>query len=348
MIAWTASCEIIRIVWRSSLEALKLRLHKGEVPLFHCGSRFRDVPRAPKPERGVLSLFRRSANGSLLLLLALTGVPSAAELPAAVVIVPVANMYSAANEDSDVVSQAIYGSNVSVTDERPGWTKVQTNDQYSGWMQSQETRRLGVAESGYATSQHVAQVTSLLANLYRETDVTVHRPLLAVPFETRLDVIAQGQGDDAGWVQVRLPDQRSAWIQAGDVALEPRKLTINESIALGRRFLGLTYTWGGRSSLGYDCSGFTQMLVRSRGITMPRDADLQAAWQGAVAVDRKKLRAGDLLFFGSSTDHITHTGMFIGHGRFIHDTTYGHPGVQISRLKDQPWSRLLVACRRVK
>jgi len=90
------------------------------------------------------------------------------------------------------------------------------------------------------------------------------------------------------------------------------------------------------------------MLVRSRGTTMPRDADLQAAWTGVIAIDRRKLRAGDLLFFGSAVDHITHTGMFIGHGQFIHDTTYGHPGVQISRLRDQPWTRLLVACRRVK
>jgi cell wall-associated NlpC family hydrolase len=58
------------------------------------------------------------------------------------------------------------------------------------------------------------------------------------------------------------------------------------------------------------------MLVRSRGINMPRDADLQAAWSGVIAVDRKHLRAGDLLFFGSAPDHITHTGMFIGHGEF--------------------------------
>jgi cell wall-associated NlpC family hydrolase len=125
-------------------------------------------------------------------------------------------------------------------------------------------------------------------------------------------------------------------------------LNLDESIKLGKRFLGVTYTWGGRSSFGFDCSGFTQMLLRSRGINMPRDADLQAAWDGVVAVDRKHLRAGDLLFFGSAADHITHTGMFIGHGQFIHDTTYGHPGVKISRLKDQPWKRLLVACRRIK
>jgi hypothetical protein len=272
----------------------------------------------------------------------------AVERGLAVVTVPVANMYSAPTEDVDVVSQAVLGSNVEVLEEKNGWEKVRTNDQYSGWVQQHDLRILLPGNVGYASSGQIAQVSSKTANLYRETDVTTHRPLLTVPFETRLEVVAQGHGDDRDWIQVRLPDQRIAWIQAGDVDFAPRNLSIEESIALGRRFLGLTYTWGGRSSFGYDCSGFTQMLVRSRGITMPRDADLQASWIGAVPVDRKKLRAGDLLFFGSAADHITHTGMFIGHGRFIHDTTYGHPGVQISRLNDQPWTHLLVACRRIK
>jgi len=264
-----------------------------------------------------------------------------------VVAVPVANMYSRASDDSDVVSQAIYGSDVKVLEEASGWAKVRTPDDYTGWMRLDVTLP-GANETPYATSARTVQVNSLLANLYRETDVTAHRPVLSVPFETRLEVEKEGAGDDAGWLEVRLVDGQKAWIQDGDVNTSTRPLTIEESIALGKRFLGVTYLWGGRSSLGYDCSGFTQMLVRSRGINMPRDADLQAGWSGVIAVDRKHLRAGDLLFFGSAPDHITHTGMFIGHGEFIHDTTHGHPGVQISRLRDQPWTRLLVASRRVK
>jgi cell wall-associated NlpC family hydrolase len=263
-----------------------------------------------------------------------------------VVSVPVADMYSAAREDADVVSQAIYGGNLVVLEESSGWAKVRTPDQYSGWLNLNKVRR-DSKNSFYATSANAVQVSSLLTNVYREPDVTAHRPLLAVPFESRFEVIAEGKGDDAGWLQVRLVDGSSAWVQAGDVSSDFRPLTINESLALARRFLGVTYTWGGRSSLGYDCSGFTQMVVRSRGIVMPRDADQQAVWQGAAAVDRKHLRAGDLLFFGNSVNQVTHTGMFIGHGQFIHDTTYGHPGVQISRLQDEPWTKLLIACRRI-
>jgi len=265
-----------------------------------------------------------------------------------VVAVPLVNMFSVGNTDSDVVSQAIYGTTAVVLEESPGWARVRTPDQYSGWLRADVVRRISSSELPYATSGKTAQVSGLTANLYREPDVTAHEPLLTIPFESHLEIAAEGQGDNDGWLQVRLVDGRLAWAQRGDLDLAPRKLTIDQSIALGRRFLGTTYTWAGTSSLGFDCSGFTQMLVRSRGIIMPRDADLQAAWSGADSVDRKRLRPGDLLFFGSSADHITHTGMFIGHGQFIHDTTYGHPGVQISRLKDRPWTRLLVACRRTK
>ena len=267
--------------------------------------------------------------------------------PDRVVVVPVANMYSATTEDSDVVSQAIIGSNVVTLEVRGNWARVRTADQYTGWMLGDALRKLG--ESGtYGRSGQVVQIEGLFANLYSETDITLHKPVVTVPFETRLEVVAEGKGNNAGWLQVRLPDQRIAWIQSGDINRDPQPLSIAQSIALAKRFLGLPYLWGGRSSYGYDCSGFTQMLVRSRGITMPRDADLQAAWEGVEAVDRKDLRAGDLLFFGSGGGKITHTAMYIGGGEFIHATTHDHPVVQISRLDDQPWTRILVACRRIK
>ena len=53
-------------------------------------------------------------------------------------------------------------------------------------------------------------------------------------------------------------------------------------VELGKPFLGLPYLWGGRPTLGFDCSGFVQMLERQRGIMMPRDAGVQAAWDGVA------------------------------------------------------------------
>ncbi len=294
---------------------------------------------------------------AVLALLAVFCVPGAlATNSTQTVVVAVTNMYSGPSEQSDVVSQALYGSNVTLLTARGEWCRIQTADHYKGWVPSRHLRLVQIG-SGYATAGAVVQVESLFANLYREPDVTKHKPILTVPFEVRLEVIpeeaagekkAHAKGGDEGWLQVRLPDQRSAWIQTSDVVSDPKPLSIPESIELAKRFLGLPYLWGGTSSYGFDCSGFTQMLVRSRGFNMPRDADKQAAWSGVVAVERKDLQPGDLLFFGGSPRSIDHTGMYIGDGQFIQDTTEGHPVVQISRLDNQPWTHLLVASRRVK
>lgn len=268
-----------------------------------------------------------------------------------IVVVPVANMFSGPSDHKDVVSQAIYGSNVRLLTASGEWSRIQTADHYKGWVRSRYLR-LVQSGTGYATSGVIVQVQSLFANVYREPDITRHQPVITIPFESRLEVIADEDGADAkkteGWLHVRLPDKRDEWIQAGDVVSDPKPLSIPESIELAKRFLGIPYLWGGSSSFGFDCSGFTQMLMRARGIIMPRDADKQAAWTGVIAVERKDLKPGDLLFFGSTTNDITHTGMYIGDGQFIHDSTNDHPVVQISRLDDQPWTKLLVASRRVK
>jgi len=267
----------------------------------------------------------------------------AAALPTAVVLKPVANMYSKPSEDADVVSQAIYGANVAVMEQSEGWTHIRTDDDYTGWTAP------GAVRPGqpYAAGGRVAEVQSLFAHLYREPDVTRHAPLLTVPFESRLEVIAEPP-DNQRWLQVRLPDDRSGWVQSSDVAFDFKPLTIPEMLAFSRRFLGLPYTWGGRSSYGYDCSGFAQMLERRRGVRMPRDAQPQADWSGVVPVARKDLAPGDLLYFGSSDKHITHTGIYLGDGKFIDATTYQTPMVRIDDLDEPRWARLLVAMRRVK
>ncbi len=287
-------------------------------------------------------------SAALILLLLLTTVPGLGAQNASefIVKVPVADMHSAPSEDSDVVSQAILSSNVTALEVSGDWAKVRTSDQYTGWMPLNDMVPKAGA-SAYITSGTMAQVTSMFAHIYRETDVTKHQPLITAPFESHL-AVADEMKSDTRWLKVQLPDGAVGYVQRGDVTLTPKTLSIPESIDLAKHFLGLPYTWGGSSSYGYDCSGFTQMLVRSRGIIMPRDADRQAAWTGVAPVKRDELKPGDLLFFGSSPDHITHTGMYIGNGEFIHATTHNHPVVQISRLDDQPWTRILVATRRVK
>jgi gamma-D-glutamyl-L-lysine dipeptidyl-peptidase len=302
----------------------------------------------------------------VLVVLALISSADAAKYSTEVVVVPVANMYSGPSNKMSTVSQAIYGSNVTLVEARGEWSRIQTSDNYKGWLPSRNVRTI-LTGNGYATAGPTVQVKNLSASIYSEPSVTKHKPVITVPFGTKLEVSTvdatathQSSGTAKssmkkpapkvaeGWLHVRLPGQTLAWIQASDVEDDPKPLTIPESIELAKRFEGVPYLRGGRSSFGLDGSGLTQTLVQARGITMPREPDHQAAWTGLARVERSDLQAGDLLFFGSSASKITDTGMYIGDGQFIQATFNEHPGVQISKLDDDPWTRLLVACRRVK
>jgi uncharacterized protein YgiM (DUF1202 family) len=173
-------------------------------------------------------IHRRKIGRACGLFVLLCGVFSVAADPQALIVtVPVANMYSAPTAESDVVSQAIYGSNVVVIEGKPAWAKVETSDHYSGWISLDQARQLSSSGPRYANSGKVLQVSTLSANLYREPDVTAHRPVLTIPFETQLEFLAEGKGEDAGWLQVRLPDNQLAWIQAGDVASNTQPLSIH-------------------------------------------------------------------------------------------------------------------------
>ena len=285
---------------------------------------------------------------ALVLLLTALAAAQTGVQPTRVVVKPVSNMYSSASLDADVVSQAIYGTSVTLLQEQNGWAEIQTPDQYKGWVQSSDL--LNRPGEAYASgAKPVVEVRSLFAHIYREPSVTKHAPLLTVPFDTRLEVSALPDPAKPGrWLTVHLPDGRTGQIQSGDVVVPGAPLSIPDDIALAHKFMGLPYTWGGTSSYGYDCSGFMQMLIRHRGKLMPRDADIQAAWSGLVSVERKDLQPGDLLYFGSSPQKITHTGMYIGDGKFINATTHETPMVRIDDLNTPYWTKLLVATRRLK
>jgi SH3-like domain-containing protein len=259
---------------------------------------------------------------------------------------PVINMYKSATSDSEVTSQALYGTGMLSLNKQSDWINIRTADGYTGWVAAADMQAQN--SNLYAYDGKYVRVTGISVNVYREPDVTRHAPILHLPWEALLEVAPGTTEHDARWLKIRLVNGQIAWVQRGDVGSKTASLSIEETLQLAHRFLGITYTWGGMSSFGFDCSGFTQMLVRQRGIEMPRDANLQSDWTGVASVDRKFLKPGDLLFFGSSPASITHTGMYLGQGEFIHDTTHDRPGVQISRLDDMPWTKLLITARRVK
>lgn len=275
----------------------------------------------------------------------LTVTPEAAMQNKGVVVDSVVNLYSEPSKAVDVVTQAILGTEVSIWETRDSWYYVHMPDQYQGWIETFHVRTYAQGEAAYPSTAQVAEVQSLFAFVYREPDVTAHEPALRVTIGTRLEV-AQEQAD---WLRVILPDRSERWVQRGDVTVHeadtqrPRGAS-EEVTATAMRFLGLPYLWGGTTPEGIDCSGFVQLVYHLNGIDLLRDADIQYTQPGLIPIGREELQVGDLLFFGQST--ITHVGMYIGDGEFIHATTHEQPIVQISRLDDAHWTGLYRGARR--
>ena len=262
-----------------------------------------------------------------------------------VVLETVVNLYRRPNLSADVVTQAILGATLIVLDGQAGWHHVRLPDQYQGWIEAAPVRLYGEGEPPYASAGRVAQVDSLLAFIYHEPSVTAHAPKLRATLGARLEVAAEQEG----WLRITLPDRSPGWIQAGDVtfvaadAPQPRRPAA-AVIATARRLLGLPYLWGGSTPLGIDCSGFVQLAYGLNGVSLLRDADLQYNQPGLTPVAEPDLQPGDLLFFGQTA--ITHVGLYIGTGKFIHATTHQHPIVQISRLEEPHWAGLYQGARR--
>ena len=118
-------------------------------------------------------------------------------------------------------------------------------------------------------------------------------------------------------------------------------------IAYAKQFMGIRYKWGGTTTKGFDCSGFTQYVMRHFGASIPRVSRDQA--QGGSAVKKENLRVGDLVFFARSASNrtINHVGIYIGNGNFIHSSSGGGgKGVTISNLNSGSYSKRYVCARR--
>jgi gamma-D-glutamyl-L-lysine dipeptidyl-peptidase len=268
----------------------------------------------------------------------------------AVVVESVENMYSAPDPDKDVVSQALLGQVVGLLETRDGFARIETPDHYTGWVPASGLFEYADPKAPrYAAHGTVAEVTSLMANLYRAPDVTTARPRSQAPLGTRLEVTRSAEDPQKRWIAVRLPTGEPAWVQSGDVRVAeaeapPPRGTEGDVVATARRFAGVPYLWGGMSAHGLDCSGLTSRAYAASGVVLPRDADMQFDDPHARPVERADLRPGDLVFFGQKK--ITHVGLYVGDGRFINATTHTRPDVHEESLDDPYWVALYRGGRR--
>lgn len=263
---------------------------------------------------------------------------TAMAMQTAVVAVPVANMFNNPDLNSSVISQAIYGSQVTIKQSSHGWSYVNTDDAYAGWMQNND-----LSSSSYA-GKNIAKVKNLFSYIYREADDTLHSPIMKIPCGTILPI---EKIQDERWIRVKLVGGKTGWIQQGEVWINPKPMTLPQMLSFSKNFVGLPFVKGGISAYGFDNSGFVQFIFRQIGIILPRDNLDQVNWQGFVKIAKEDLEPGDIIYFGTD-QKITHSGIYLGNNKFISALSQPTPSVEINDMQEKHWQDLYITARRIR
>ncbi len=244
---------------------------------------------------------------------------------------------------AELGNQALMGTPVEIIDSKGYWKKVRTPEPYTAWCVDLGVREMDENELGKYIASEKLICTADYGTVYSKP--SSESPKIC-------DIVAGDLLLDSGKTEKRfhkvlLPSGETGYVNKNDVENFGRwaargNPSADNIIAAAENFIGVPYFWGGTSIKGVDCSGLTRMAWFMNGILLPRNASRQALAGFPVEVDAdtlhfppedagsftgdlfreemirrtRFLQKGDLIFFGDR--HVSHVGIYIGDGRFIH------------------------------
>ena len=222
---------------------------------------------------------------------------------------------------SEMVNVVLFGEAFEILEQQPKWIKIRLqHDGYEGWIDPQMCKEISpkVYEGlrtapKYFQGAVAGQITDESGQAFSLTKGACLPGLQGSILE-----IGQHTFTFEGALHQSKKDRESL----KDTALD---------------YLGTPYFWGGRTTFGIDCSGFTQMVYRMNGIYLPRDASQQAK-KGITLSFLEECRPGDLAFFDNAEGNIVHVGIVLEDYKIIHASgrvridTLDHSGIYNDEL----------------
>lgn len=193
----------------------------------------------------------------------------------------------------------------------------------------------GKVNSGVNFRNEPSTESEIITTIPADSDITI--------LGTESDWYKILYNDQEGWIVARCVDRVTSTSRSGTNSVAKKV------VELAKQQLGKKYVWGGNGPKTFDCSGLTKYVYGKVGVTLERVSYNQAT-QG-IKVDKSKLQIGDLVFFSginasSSSTKISHVGIYIGNGEFLHAANSSR-GVVIDELNSDYYKKHFVTARRV-
>lgn len=210
----------------------------------------------------------------------------------------IAPIRAAPAPDARQENQALHGETFVVYEERDGfgWGQA-TIDAYVGWVDME------ALSAPALTPTH--RIAALRTYCFSEPDLK-SAPLFLLTLNARVVVEAR----EGRYAKIA----RAGWVH--EAALSPIDAATADWVAAAEMFLHTPYFWGGRESLGLDCSGLIQAALHAAGKPCPRDADMQQGTLGRPVDPTCPLQRGDLIFW---RDHV---GVMLDARRILHANAF--------------------------
>jgi hypothetical protein len=236
-----------------------------------------------------------------------------------------------------MVTQLLFGEHFTVLEETEEWTRIkQHSDGYESWINNKQY--LSVKEKTFSELSGTSSVLSKeLIGVITDKQGGASFPIV---MGSVLPAYAKGN------VQM----EQHHYEFDGSVTSSSEKKNEKHLVETAYQFLNAPYLWGGRTVMGIDCSGFTQLVYKMNGYQLPRDA-----WQQAEIGNPhsfvEEAGPGDLAFFDNEEGKITHVGIVLPDQQIIHASgkvridKFDHYGIFHSDRKK--YSHMLRVIKRV-
>lgn len=205
---------------------------------------------------------------------------------------------------SEMVTQLLFGEHYSVTEITEGWLKIIiASDNYECWINLKQHHKISESTFNKLQKQSLvynSELIAVISNKITQTNFPITAGA-ALPF----------------FKENKISFDELVLTFEGQTRNSAEKKSAGEIISLAYSFLNAPYLWGGKSPLGIDCSGFTQIVYKLNGYNLPRDAAQQVE-MGSPLNFVEEAEAGDLAFFDNEEGKIIHVGILIDNERIIH------------------------------